>query len=98
MIELRWAVPEGTTTERPRLQYRQRGEWPAAWSDWFTVPYAVVNDIDAPANASTTGGVLITSAIAGVPVCPTCGGTKVDPGGLPICRTCGAPPADGAKQ
>jgi hypothetical protein len=25
----------------------------------------------------------------GVPVCPTCGGTKVDPGGLPICRTCG---------
>lgn len=47
MVELRWAIPSSTTTERPRLQYRvcppivQIGG-PAGWSEWLEVPYVVV--------------------------------------------------------
>lgn len=43
-VELRWAMPASTTTKAPRLQFRQCGEWPAAWSEWADVPYAVVKD------------------------------------------------------
>lgn len=47
MIELRWTVPEGTTTERPRLQYRvcppviMVGS-PSGWSEWMDVQTVVV--------------------------------------------------------
>lgn len=47
MVELRWTVPEGTTTERPRLQYRVRPTVimfgaPSGWSEWMDVPMVVV--------------------------------------------------------
>ena len=44
MIELRWAVPEGTTTERPRLQFRMLGGGGLGqWSNkWMDVPTVVV--------------------------------------------------------
>lgn len=41
-VELRWVVPEGTTTAAPRLQYRNWGEWPAAPDPWQDVPTVVV--------------------------------------------------------
>lgn len=41
-VELRWVLPEHTTTDKPRLQYRQCGEWPAAWGAWQDVPIIVV--------------------------------------------------------
>lgn len=41
-VELRWVVPDGTPTERPRLQYRQCGPWPAAWGEWQDVPTVAV--------------------------------------------------------
>lgn len=40
-VELRWVVPEGTTTESPRLQYRNWGEWPAGAGPWVDVPTVV---------------------------------------------------------
>jgi hypothetical protein len=43
-VELRWACREGTTTEPPRLQYRQHGEWPATPGPWVDVPKVVVPD------------------------------------------------------
>lgn len=49
MIELRWTVPDGTTAERPRLQYRQCGQWPAAWGEWQDVPTVVVPNEPKPA-------------------------------------------------
>jgi hypothetical protein len=57
MVELRWAVPEGTTTEAPRLQYRNWGEWPAAAGPWQDVPRVVVPDLaasPAPAEQDAT--------------------------------------------
>ena len=42
MVELRWTVPEGTSTDAPRLQYRQCSQWPAAWGEWTDVPTVVV--------------------------------------------------------
>ena len=43
MVELRWAVPQNTSTEAARLQYRQCGEWPAGNFDgWMDVPWVAV--------------------------------------------------------
>jgi hypothetical protein len=51
MIELRLAVPPGTTTNPPVLQYRERrpmyetGPYcPGDWGPWRTVPVVVVDD------------------------------------------------------
>jgi hypothetical protein len=45
MVELRWAVPERTTTAAPRLQYRNLGTWPAAPGPWMDVPTVVIGGV-----------------------------------------------------
>ena len=46
MIELRWVVPPGTTTQPPRLQWRSRKADPwgqfTLWTDWTFVPTVVM--------------------------------------------------------
>ena len=46
MVELRWTTPEGTTTDTPKLQWRNRKADPwgclTLWEDWQDVPFAVV--------------------------------------------------------
>lgn len=42
MVELRWAVPEGTSTQAPRLQYRNWGVWPSPPGEWQDVPWVAV--------------------------------------------------------
>lgn len=45
MVELRWAVPEGTSTARPKLQYRELsnvGGGLGLWGEWTDVPMVVV--------------------------------------------------------
>ena len=51
-IELRLAVPPGTTTNPPVLQYRERlpmyaaGPYcPGDWGPWITVPVVVVDEV-----------------------------------------------------
>jgi len=51
-IELRLAVPPGTTTSPPVLQYRERlpmyaaGPYcPGDWGPWITVPVVVVDEV-----------------------------------------------------
>ncbi len=44
-FELRWVLPEGTTTESPVLMFRTYSQWRkqnAGWSEWATVPIEVV--------------------------------------------------------
>lgn len=41
-FELRWAVPDYTTTEARRLQFRQLDMHRLGWSDWLDVPMVVV--------------------------------------------------------
>jgi len=42
--QLRWVVPDRTTTDRPKLQYRttapEPDEW--MWEDWQWVPTEVI--------------------------------------------------------
>lgn len=41
-FELRWTVPDRTTTEAPRLQFRQLDMQRLGWSDWLDVPVVVM--------------------------------------------------------
>ena len=56
MIELRWTIPEGTTTTQPVLQWRCRQQDPwekwTMWGKWQDVPTTV---IPAVPNAKLTG-------------------------------------------
>lgn len=55
MVELRWAIPASTTTERPRLQYRSfGGRGLGSWSEWQDVPYVVVPQEPKPAPTALT--------------------------------------------
>lgn len=44
MIQLRWVVPSKTTTETPRLQWREKshsGFGMGRWGPWYTVPKVI---------------------------------------------------------
>lgn len=61
VVELRWAVPAETTTQAPRLQYRQRPDeirfgGGDPWTDWKDVPLVVVAQPVPAANGVREGG------------------------------------------
>lgn len=58
ITELRWVVPDTTTTEK-RLQMRVRGDWPLKTGPWVDVPTEVLQMIAPPET--------------GRAVCPQCG-------------------------
>lgn len=97
MVELRWAMPASTTTKAPRLQWRQCGEWPAAWSEWVDAPYVVVKDgPPKPASASQIKLTAMCTCRDGYrhPPCPAHAGVMMVQGSStprPPCTVCGVP-------
>jgi hypothetical protein len=76
VVELRWAIPAETTTQAPRLQYRNWGAWPAPAGPWLDVPTVVVPQ-EPPKPAPS-----VLSAF-GLKTCPVCNGEG------PLCAVCG---------